>query len=173
LFGGFTGSAIEIILLLAFQIIYGNFYQITGLIISVFMAGLAIGEYYYSFIFKKGYFFSFFSDSDSYRRLLFTFANCNSYHEYFFDAKVFIYFIFFILTFIISALIGAQFSLAIKLNTNSLQKAASTIYSADLAGAALGCLIMTIFHFPFIGMKMSCFIIAFVNMGMAFYIFKK
>ena len=42
---GFTEMAIEINLMLAFQIIYGCLYYKLGLIITVFMAGLFIGAY--------------------------------------------------------------------------------------------------------------------------------
>jgi spermidine synthase len=40
---GFAASALEIVLLLAFQVLYGSLYQQVGLVVTVFMAGLAAG----------------------------------------------------------------------------------------------------------------------------------
>ncbi|OFY97551.1 MAG: hypothetical protein A2491_07120 [Bacteroidetes bacterium RIFOXYC12_FULL_35_7] len=42
---GFTGLSIEIILIMTFQIIYGYAFWMTGVIITAFMAGLAIGAW--------------------------------------------------------------------------------------------------------------------------------
>ncbi len=43
--GGFAASSVEILLLISFQIIYGYVYFLTGVIISIFMAGLAFGAF--------------------------------------------------------------------------------------------------------------------------------
>jgi len=42
---GFTASAIEVVLLLAFQALYGSLYQQVGLVVTVFMAGVATGAW--------------------------------------------------------------------------------------------------------------------------------
>ncbi|MFO0795056.1 MAG: hypothetical protein U0586_13480 [Candidatus Brocadiaceae bacterium] len=42
---GFTGIALEIVILYAFQNIYGYIYERMGVIVAVFMVGLAIGGY--------------------------------------------------------------------------------------------------------------------------------
>ena len=41
--GGFAASALEVVLLLAFQVLYGSLYYQVGLIVTAFMAGLVIG----------------------------------------------------------------------------------------------------------------------------------
>lgn len=43
--GGFAASGLEVVLLLAFQILYGSVYQQLGVIVTVFMAGLAAGAF--------------------------------------------------------------------------------------------------------------------------------
>ncbi len=43
--GGFAASGLEVVLLLAFQILYGSVYQQLGIIVTVFMAGLAAGAF--------------------------------------------------------------------------------------------------------------------------------
>src|SRR5208282_6237285 len=40
---GFAASALEVVLLLAFQVLCGSVYHQVGVIVTVFMAGLAIG----------------------------------------------------------------------------------------------------------------------------------
>jgi len=40
---GFAASALELVLLLAFQVLCGSVYHQLGIIVTVFMAGLAIG----------------------------------------------------------------------------------------------------------------------------------
>jgi spermidine synthase len=40
---GFAGSALEVVLLLAFQVLCGSVYHQVGVIVTVFMAGLAVG----------------------------------------------------------------------------------------------------------------------------------
>ena len=41
--GGFAASALEVVLLLACQVLFGSLYQQVGLIVTVFMLGLVIG----------------------------------------------------------------------------------------------------------------------------------
>src|ERR1017187_8812385 len=42
---GFAASGVEIVLLLGFQVLYGSVYRQVGLIVTVFMAGLASGAW--------------------------------------------------------------------------------------------------------------------------------
>ncbi|NUO10451.1 MAG: hypothetical protein HUU08_17650 [Candidatus Brocadia sp.] len=50
---GFTGIALEIMLLYAFQNIYGYIYERMGVIVAVFMVGLAFGGYFMNQIIRK------------------------------------------------------------------------------------------------------------------------
>jgi spermidine synthase len=50
---GFAGIALEIVLLYAFQNIYGYIYERMGVIVAVFMVGLALGGYFMNQIIKK------------------------------------------------------------------------------------------------------------------------
>ncbi|HRZ53897.1 MAG TPA: fused MFS/spermidine synthase [Candidatus Paceibacterota bacterium] len=43
--GGFAGSALEVVLLLGVQVLYGSLYQQLGLVVTVFMGGLAVGAW--------------------------------------------------------------------------------------------------------------------------------
>jgi len=50
---GFTGIALEIVLLYAFQNVYGYIYERMGVIVAIFMVGLALGGYLMNQIIKK------------------------------------------------------------------------------------------------------------------------
>ncbi|PLX20190.1 MAG: hypothetical protein C0597_04490, partial [Marinilabiliales bacterium] len=50
---GFTGTAIEIVLLLVFQVVFGYVYAVIGVFIMIFMGGLAFGAYYISKFLKE------------------------------------------------------------------------------------------------------------------------
>ncbi len=43
---GFAASGLEVVLLLGFQIVYGSVYRQVGLVVTVFMAGLAVGAWW-------------------------------------------------------------------------------------------------------------------------------
>ena len=42
---GFAASALEVVLLLGYQALYGSLYRQVGLVVTVFMAGLAVGAW--------------------------------------------------------------------------------------------------------------------------------
>ena len=42
---GFAASALEVVLLLGFQALYGSLYRQVGLVVTVFMGGLAVGAW--------------------------------------------------------------------------------------------------------------------------------
>ena len=51
---GFTASAIEVVLLLGFQALYGSLYRQVGLVVTVFMAGIAAGAWLASRTLRQG-----------------------------------------------------------------------------------------------------------------------
>ncbi len=50
---GFSGASLEIVLLVAFQMIFGNLYLFTGILITLFMAGLGAGSLVKRALLKK------------------------------------------------------------------------------------------------------------------------
>ncbi len=156
---GFAGSSIEIILLISFQIIYGYVFQMTGIIITIFMLGLAIGSFYtHKFLHKASII--------NYTKILFIIGlyslllpiillMLKSYNL----NPIFTHIIFGILTLIISTLTGIEFSLASKIQTGNTALITAKIYSADLLGSAIGALIVTTYMIPLWGIvKVSIFI---------------
>lgn len=161
--GGFAASSIEVIMLIAFQIMYGYVYQMLGIIIMIFMAGLAVGSLYREKIIRN--------------------ANINTYVGiqlsiglYAFILPLILFFIkssslsagvlhvaFFLPTFIIAVLIGMEFSIASHVQKGTITSVASQLYGIDLIGSAIGALLVTAFLIPLLGVINVCFIIGGMN----------
>jgi len=160
---GFSASSIEFLLLISFQIIYGYVYQVLGIIITVFMIGLAIGSAYYNKFLKKINLNSFikiqilialYSVLFPFIILLLNKLNVST---------VVVYFVFFLLTLIISILTGLQFSLASKLKKEKISVIASETYAADLLGSAAGMILASVILFPLLGIVNLCLLIGGFN----------
>jgi spermidine synthase len=161
---GFTASSVEVILIISFQIIYGYVYQTLGIIITIFMAGMATGALLRKKFFpvpkKKHYyilqivlaiysiilpFIIIFTESLS------TFPNL-------------VHIIFFILTFIISLVVGFLFAIATLIQKQAISEISAKVYGVDLLGAALGALIISILLIPLIGIVYTGIILGILNL---------
>ncbi len=164
---GFAGSAVEIVLLLAFQVLYGYVYQMIGFLIAIFMGGLAIGALL--------------------RRKVLSTVTVNAYMYiqillgiciaaiplvlYILQGSDIgtgvLYLAFALPTFIVACLVGVEFSTAAELQRGSYSKIVSYLYGFDLIGSAVGALLVTAFLIPLLGISVVCFIIAAVVLSSA------
>lgn len=165
--GGFAASSIEVVLLLSFQIIYGYVYQATGIIISLFMGGLALGSYF-------GRKSSSFASPSKFIRIQFGIGLYAIFLPFVLFASrnlagndLLVYSLFAILTLIIGAMIGYEFSLATRLLQERIAGVASTLYGVDLVGSAIGALLISIYLVPLLGIMQSCFIVGLLNFATA------
>lgn len=147
---GFTGAATEITLLIAFQVIFGYLYLFLGVIITIFMAGLVVGA---------------FLSRECRMRNTFTMMMFTQLFTAIFilSIAVKIYFLkdlenveiiqtaFTLMVFVISGLVGMQYGVSVCKSKESPGKTVSSIYSADLIGAALGSLLVVIYIIPVFG----------------------
>ena len=137
--GGFAATALEVVLLLGFQILYGCVYHQVGLIITMFMLGLGIGSLFMN-------------------RLL---PRCGRNHLVALALAIAIYsacvpYILMalgqsqspaaawaswapipILTLLLAMLVGLEFPLAGKVGFQEVTATAARLYTADYIGAAL------------------------------------
>jgi spermidine synthase len=156
--GGYAGASMEVILLIAFQLLYGYVYNLVGIIVTIFMAGLAVGTYYRPRILKyvtvKNFnrlqlamiLFSFILPL-----LLILFRETNM-------QSVIIQALFMALMFVTSLMVGLLFSIVTNLQINKIVTIASGVYSIDLIGAAIGSFITTVYIIPRLGLINACFI---------------
>ena len=188
---GFAGSALELVLLLAFQILCGSVYHQVGIIVTVFMAGLALGavlanrssrreealteksEIDQSLLTSAAT-----SSKDCSRRNLAVLAFAIAGYAILLPfllpwlnqmggttVSLFaIKAIIALLTLILAALVGAQFPLANRLEFDGSVSGASRLYTADFVGASLGALLASTLLIPLIGVMGVCLLTAALNL---------
>jgi hypothetical protein len=153
----FSASALagfEIIILLTLQTIIGNMYQLTGLILAGLMAGLALGS---GAKLKK---LKSVSSTKTAISLLLIYTMTGLFYNQITGIKheVPALVIIILSAFIPAVLTGHLFhELTIIRNENS---SVSSVYGADLAGSALGFILVTGVAIPFIGIQFSIFLLS-------------
>jgi spermidine synthase len=164
--GGFAASALEVVLLLGFQILHGCVYHQVGLIITMFMLGLGIG-------------------SLAMNRLL---PRCGRIHLAGLALAITIYslcvpYILMVLgksesptvawiswpavpvmTLLLAVLVGMEFPLAGKVGFQDVTATAARLYTADYIGAALGALLVSTLLIPVLGVTVVCLLAAGLNL---------
>lgn len=172
-FGGFAGSSVEVLILLAFQVIYGYVYHIIGIVVMLFMGGLAFGANYRHKLFKTPlmqYFhrtqliIGIFCLMVPFILLLFKSIDANIY---------LLHSIFFILIFSIASLIGMLFNLASRVQQLNIATTTSEIYSIDLWGSAIGSLVVTAYLIPLLGLVQVAIITGVLNILASLFSFFK
>ncbi len=170
---GYTAASVEVILIVAFQIIYGYVYHTLGIIVTIFMAGLSLGaltrrklfprpavNHYILLQFALGIFTVILP-------FIILFAN---------KLSVFtelVHIIFLLLTMIVSYIVGLVFSMATLLQKEGISSISAKVYSIDLVGSALGALIISVLLIPLTGIIYACLIMAVLNFLAAFFSLSK
>ncbi len=165
---GFSASAIEIILLLSLQILFGYIYQVIGICIAVFMGGLAFGAFYRKRIFGNANFiqFAIIQLSTGVSSLVIPLLLNHLHFHMFLGIGIIM-----ILLFLVSFLTGLMFSLSIHLRKGELTGNVATLYSSDLIGSALGAFTTSVFLIPLAGLKTSAYLLGMLNIVFAIYLF--
>jgi spermidine synthase len=147
---GFSASSLEIILLLALQILSGYIYQVIGVCIAVFMGGLALGALVRSLVFPRVTSIQLTVlqlITSGFAFLIPTLLIINRVQS---DITLATWVVL-LLLFIISLFMGVLFSLSLHLRTSSLTDNIAVLYSTDLIGSALGAFLTSIFLVPLLG----------------------
>ncbi|MBI5691526.1 MAG: hypothetical protein HZC55_15695 [Verrucomicrobia bacterium] len=167
--GGLAGIALELVLLLAFQILYGSLYQQVGMVVAAFMAGLAIGGGWASRSQRQpgrnlcllGFGLAllaaglppFLRLHDTWQAsLLGAFAG-----------QVLLLGI----TGVVGAAVGAQLPTAAAVVAGNARPRAGRLFGADLLGAACGTLLLAPWLIPRCGLTATCLMVAGLNLGTA------
>jgi spermidine synthase len=187
---GFAGSALEVVLLLAFQVLCGSVYHQVGMIVTVFMVGLAVGAMLTNRSSRREEALTEESQID--QSLLTSAAtrlmNGGEKHLAFLAFAVagfaaLLPLLLFslnrlssavpafaviqagiaLLTLILAVLVGAQFPLANRLRFDGTATGASRLYTADFVGASLGALLASTLLIPLVGVMGACLLMAALN----------
>ncbi|HUL43527.1 MAG TPA: fused MFS/spermidine synthase [Bacteroidota bacterium] len=156
--GGFASASLELLLIFAFQMTFGFIYKALGIIITIFMAGLAVGSQFRTRILAK----STLAEFSVLQFVITLYAILVPGIVLMLKAGIvspgWTETIFFALMFMISVLIGMQFSLGASLRKGSAASVASRLYCIDLIGSAIGALLITTILIPLLGLLNSGFL---------------
>jgi spermidine synthase len=172
-FFGLSGISLEILIILAFQVFFGYLYYKMGLLLALFMVGLAGG----SFI------FSYYPKSRASKLKVFISLQIILACFCLALALVFIYFhnlpplgyenffhreAFSLLSLLAGFIGGTHFPLANRLllkGQTRVGQVAGLIYGVDLLGSFLGCLLVGLVFIPSVGILQTLFILALLNLA--------
>lgn len=161
--GGFAGSSIELLLIITFQILYGYVYHYTGIIITVFMSGLALGALYREKIINTSI-----KSFMLLQLVIIFYASLLPLVIILLNKLILpgilLHSIFIFLTLVISVVTGMQFSLGSAILKEQLPARAAKLYSSDLLGSAFGALLFSVFMMPVLGIFMSSLLVASLNL---------
>jgi spermidine synthase len=162
---GFAASALEVVLLLAFQVLCGSVYHQVGVIVTVFMAGLALGALVSNRLSNSGY--------GSLSLLALAIAGYAVLLPFVLPplnrmggsaaSLALVKAIIALLTLVLAVLVGMQFPLANRLEFDGTAAGASRLYTADFVGAFLGALLACTLLIPLIGVVGVCLLTAGLN----------
>jgi len=170
---GFAASALEIVLLFGFQILYGSVYRQLGVIVTLFMAGLAAGAWVA--IRAKGgessaqqaraksrlagLAFAIAAFAAALPLVLAVLGKAGSGPLALAGVQVTIAG----LTLLLAMLIGMGFPTACRVCFGNGVSTASKLYTADFVGASLGALLSSTFLIPLVGVTGVCLLTAGLN----------
>jgi len=170
---GFSQIVLQVVILLAFQVIYGYVYYKLGFIITAFMGGLALGGYFavrampimtntrYPLLAAQALLCLYPVALLPVFRLL---SVSNSVNVSWAGANV----IFIILPLVSGFIGGSIFPVAAKGFIGSRENAGiggsgGLLYGIDLTGSCVGALLAGVFIVPILGIPGACFIVAAIN----------
>ncbi|MGD8994009.1 MAG: fused MFS/spermidine synthase [Syntrophobacterales bacterium] len=169
---GLTGISLEILIIFSFQVFFGYVYYQIGILLALFMVGLAMGSFTFSYyprnrplhmktlvIFQfalacfclgLAFMFAHFSDWLSFGRYEFLYRETFS-----------------VVTLVAGFLGGAHFPLANRILLEEQPQVGPTaglVYAIDLLGSFLGCLSVGLVFIPSMGIYQTLFILALINL---------
>ncbi len=161
---GFTGMGVELVILLAVQVVFGYVYLYTAIVLTVFMTGLSTGSLFIRGILPaidRRHFalLQVLLAASVFLIILFLLLT-----EGITLPVVIEHFAFLSLTFLASFLSGLLFATAALLRQKGIAEAAGGLYSADLAGSAAGALITVLILIPLLGLTGSLVVLVFLNL---------
>jgi len=163
---GFAASALEVVILVGFQILHGYVYNQLGLIVTMFMLGLAIGSFLMNRMLPT-------LTRRDLVKLEFAIAAYAVFLPFALMAlggaggemasSISAYVAFPLLTLILAALVGMEFPLAGKADFKGVASTAARLYTADFVGACLGAMLVSTILIPVVGIVTVCLLIGGLN----------
>jgi spermidine synthase len=173
---GLTGMIFDLAIIFTFQTLYGYLYYQIGLLVTLFMAGVALSGLWVTQRLdgiKKD--FPLFLGTELCIALFsvllpFVFSIPSQYLE---ETAIYVllYALFLTMSFLSGALVGFQFPLANKIYLSATSgegtfgEAAGLLYGADIFGGFFGGLLGGVLLLPILGLRESCFMMAIIKLS--------
>ncbi|MCX5701457.1 MAG: hypothetical protein NTW64_00540 [Candidatus Omnitrophica bacterium] len=164
---GFFGMLINLVLIFSFQVVYGYLYYAIGMLISVFMAGIAGGSIFMSRRIEKIKNRIKWLISLEAGVIIFSFLIAIIILEIS-SHTGFTFLIFLLLFFISGLLMGLEFPLAAKIYSKESDKVGATVgllYGSDLIGGWVAAIFGGIIFLPILGLFNTCMVIVALKLG--------
>jgi len=165
---GLAASALEVVLLVGFQILYGCVYRQVGLIIAMFMLGLGIGSFTMNRMLVRRsrndlakLEFGIAAYAACLPLVLIGLGHVGSTAAAAVASQVAVP----LLALVLAVLVGLEFPLAGKADFRSVSGTAARLYTAYYLGAALGALLVSTLLIPVIGVMAVCLLAAGLNVA--------
>lgn len=158
---GFAGSALVVVVLLGFQALCGSLYHQVGVIVTMFMAGLAVGAWLANRrkdASSRGLAMLALGIAAFAALLPTTLTALDDASPATTQAVVVLQ------TFALGVLVGTEFPLASRARFDGAAATASRLYTADFVGAFLGALLPSVVLIPLIGVTAVCWLTAGLNL---------
>jgi spermidine synthase len=163
---GFAAAGLQVVLLIGFQILYGYVYQRIGLIVTMFMLGLAIGSLLMNRMLsgrgrrdlvKIQFAIAFYGALLPF--LLIGLGHVGNGAAASILAQIAVP----LLTLLLAVFVGMEFPLAGKADFRGVASTAARLYTADFVGACLGAILVSTILIPVIGVVAVCLLTAGLN----------
>ncbi|MBU2651274.1 MAG: hypothetical protein KKA81_10095 [Bacteroidetes bacterium] len=169
---GFSGVSLEFIIILIIQSLYGYSYYLTGIIITLYMAGIAAGSLFFSGIVRNNM-RVFLLLQLSLGILCFALFPITVLASEIVLYDILNLIMLSLIVVITGGLSGMIFSAATGISKLSISGTAATAYGADLAGSAAGALLSSVYLVPALGLINTCLILGGLNIFNAFFVWLK
>ena len=170
---GFTASSMEIIILIAFQVIYGYIYLAMGVFFAAFMAGLALGTFLREKIIPRITFKSLLVHQLILGMVVFLSVPSLFLMKKYAASHGLVYIICISLLFIIAFMVGGYFSISSVIQTEKTRIVAAKVYATDLLGSATGAIITSVVLIPQFGLYITIFITGGLSLVSMMFIYLK
>jgi spermidine synthase len=165
---GLAASALEIVLLVGFQILYGCVYHQVGWIVTMFMVGLGIGSFTMNRMLARrtrkdlaALEFAVAAYAACLPLVLVGLGRFGNQVAASVASQVAIP----LLALVLGALVGLEFPLAGKVDFRTVSSTAARLYTADYLGAAVGALVVSTLLIPVMGVMTVCLLVAGLNVA--------
>ncbi len=163
---GLSTMALQIALLFSFQSIYGFIYEMVGLIVAIFMAGLATGTALTNRFVKDKANTDILAGVQLSIAILAGLIAVALPHSAAMESATMVFLLFSLLTFVSGLLNGLDFPLAaeaFRSMNRRAEKSAGMVYGVELLGACVGAALASAIVAPIIGIVACCLLAATVN----------